>query len=182
MGISLVDVEDMVEPYRSIALRTIDDSGDAYFFQGIANSPALLDFFCNDFYGKIFNGGLLPVVLKELVRFRLAQAHGCGHCMKVDTASLKRLGVPLAKIQGVQDFEQGPFDDAEKAAFRLADVLVYTNLDGHLDDDLSAELRRHYSDAEIMELALVIAVITGTAKMMFAFDLAEKVCEIPSFA
>ena len=35
-------------------------------------------------------------------------------------------------------------------------------------------LNENFSDAEIMELAMLMAVLVGMAKMLFAFNLVEK--------
>ena len=43
-----------------------------------------------------------------------------------------------------------------------------------VDDQLATELRRHYTDGQIMELAMVIAILTGMARLLFAFDLADR--------
>jgi alkylhydroperoxidase family enzyme len=49
------------------------------------------------------------------------------------------------------DFENGPFDDAEKAALAYARQLT---LDAHgVDDALFARLRGHYDDGQIVEIS-----------------------------
>ena len=72
------------------------------------------------------------------------------------------------------DIDAGPFTEAEKAALELATVLSNAVQDGVVDEHLAAELRRHYTDGQIMELAMVIAILTGMARLLFAFDLADR--------
>ena len=49
------------------------------------------------------------------------------------------------------DFENGPFNDAEKAALAYAKQLT---LDAHaIDDALFARLRAHYDEGEIVEIS-----------------------------
>lgn len=51
------------------------------------------------------------------------------------------------------------------------------SLPSHLQaswDDAQARLRRHFSDAELVELGVIMAVLCGMAKMIFAYDLVEK--------
>lgn len=43
-----------------------------------------------------------------------------------------------------------------------------------VDDHLAAKLRRHYTDGQIMELAMVIAILVGMARLLFALDLADR--------
>lgn len=78
------------------------------------------------------------------------------------------------------DIESGPFTDAEKAALALATVLSNAVQDGVVDDRLAAELRRNYTDGQLMELAMVIAILVGMARLLFALDLAdrEEACQV----
>ena len=43
-----------------------------------------------------------------------------------------------------------------------------------VDEQLEDELRRHYTDGQIMELAMVIAILVGMARLLFALDLADR--------
>lgn len=65
---------------------------------------------------------------------------------------------------------------------RLAGVLSNAEPDGEVGPELMAQLQEHYRDGQIIELAMVAAIITGMAKMMFAMGLAEKdaVCPLPA--
>lgn len=72
------------------------------------------------------------------------------------------------------DIQAGPFTEAEKAALALATVLSNAVQDGVVDEQLGAELRRHYTDGQIMELAMVIAILVGMARLLFALDLADR--------
>ena len=82
------------------------------------------------------------------------------------------------------DIRSGPFTEAEKAALALATVLSNAVQDGLVDEQLAAELHRHYTDGQIMELAMVIAILTGMARLLFAFDLAdrEQACPVGSLS
>jgi len=37
-----------------------------------------------------------------------------------------------------------------------------------------SDLQKNFSDAEIIELAIAVAIIVGMAKMLFAFNFVEK--------
>ncbi|MFN8532699.1 MAG: hypothetical protein U0556_04055 [Dehalococcoidia bacterium] len=53
-----------------------------------------------------------------------------------------------------------------------------------MDDELLARLQAAFSDGEIIEFAVVCAMLTGMAKMLFAFDLGqrEEYCPFPGHA
>ncbi len=67
-----------------------------------------------------------------------------------------------------------PFPDHEKAAITVATLFANSTPDGEIDDALMARLKAGYTNGEIMEIAMVCAVLTGMAKLLFMFDLVER--------
>ncbi len=69
----------------------------------------------------------------------------------------RRQGWTQEQIDNLADFAARPdFTAAEKAALRLAEQMT---LEPHgVDDNLWAELRRHYAEGEIIELAAAIGL------------------------
>lgn len=57
---------------------------------------------------------------------------------------------------------------------RLADRMSNVAPMPSPDDELVEELRRHFEDAAVVELGMTIAVLTGMARLLFAFDLADQ--------
>jgi alkylhydroperoxidase family enzyme len=69
----------------------------------------------------------------------------------------RRLGWTGEQIEHLPDFEtRSDFTAAERAALRLAERMTR---DAHtVDDELWMELRRHYDEGEIVELAAAIGL------------------------
>lgn len=69
----------------------------------------------------------------------------------------RRHGWSEDQIQHLADFEKrADFTAAEKAALRLAEHMTR---DAHqVDDELWAELRRHFNEGEVIELAAAIGL------------------------
>ena len=151
-----------------------DLAGEPAFVEAFANAPELLTFVMQEFYGKIFFGGRVENKYKQLARLYLSMAHGCMTCNKQNVPGSLEAGVSQAQIDAIQDFENGPFDDAEKAVLRYAEQMTLTNLNGRMYDDLYRALNAHFDDAQICELGTVMAVIGGMAKLSFVLDLVEK--------
>lgn len=84
-------------------------------------------------------------------------AGGCQHCQAHGAYTLHMMGVDADRIRDIWTFEDSPqFSEAERAALRLArDGALVPNLvePGHF-----AELRRHYSDRQIVEMLAVISL------------------------
>ena len=148
--------------------------GDATFVEVLGNAPHLFDWYMQDFYKKVFYGSKLPTRLVELVRLRLANIHGCAMCNRADKIGAKAAGVNDAEIEALPNYETGPFSEAEKAALALADVMVLTNPRGMVTPELHARARQYFSDGEMVELGMIMAVLCGMAKFIFAYDLVEK--------
>ena len=68
----------------------------------------------------------------------------------------------------------GPFSEADRAVLEYADQMVLTNMQGDVPPALFRRLRAHFSEAEILELGVVMAVIAGLAKLSFVLGLVEK--------
>ncbi|MGE0875913.1 MAG: carboxymuconolactone decarboxylase family protein [Burkholderiales bacterium] len=84
-------------------------------------------------------------------------AGGCQHCQAHGAYSLQLMGVDPDRIRDIWTFEESAeFSAAEKAALRLArDGAQVPNMvePGHF-----AELRRHYSDRQVVEMLAVISL------------------------
>ena len=158
---------------RSMALR-----GDATWFEVMANAPELYDWY-GEFYARLFHGGRVERVIKELARLRLSTTHGCRFCNQGNRPDALQAGVTQEQIDQLDNYENGPFSARERAALALADQMVLTNPSGALDGALHDRLKAHFSPAEIMELGMVMAVLTGMAKLLFTFDLVEKEANCP---
>ena len=161
------DLQPVFDNARTVA-------GDATFIEVAANNPRMFRWYLDDFYTKVYHGGKLDPMVRELVRLRLANLHGCAFCNKGDRAQALAVGFSEAQLDALPDYENGPFRPQEKAALALADELALTRPTGRLTPALYERLREHFDDAELIELGMVMAVLCGMAKFLFAFDLVEK--------
>jgi alkylhydroperoxidase family enzyme len=149
-------------------------TGEPAFVEAFASAPELLRFVMGDFYAKIFFAGRVENKYKQLARLYLSMTHGCRTCNKQNVPGSLEAGVSKAQVDSILDFETGPFSDAEKAVLRYAAQMVLTNHDGVMTATIYDSLRRHFDDAQICELGVVMAVIGGMAKLAFVLDLVEK--------
>ena len=169
-----VPPDELPDNLRAAWRKSMELRGDAAFFEVFGNNPALYEWYTGSFYQEVFHGGAVPRRIKELVRLRLSNVHGCRFCNQGNRADALASGLTQAEIDDLSDYENAPFSAAEKAALRLADQMLLTNPDGALSKSLYDDLRKHFSDGELLELGLVMAVLSGMAKFLFAFDLVEK--------
>jgi len=111
----------------------------------------------NDLFKLVFPSRLLPGELKQFVFTAASLASGCTHCQSHGSYHLHSLGVPDDKIQALWSYQTSErFTLAERAALDLAFAAgVAPNASGpeHFE-----ELRKHYSDEQIIEIVAVIAI------------------------
>jgi alkylhydroperoxidase family enzyme len=60
----------------------------------------------------------------------------------------------------------GCLDEVERAALAHADAIVA----GHVPDEVFAEVRRHFSEAETIELTVTAGIYSGLARVLDAFQ------------
>jgi len=144
------------------------------FVEVFASNPEMLDFVMNQFYMGVFFGGKVDQRYKQLARLKLSLLHGCRTCNKQNVPGALAAGISQPQVDAMDDFETGPFTDAEKAVIAYAAEVALTNAQGHVTPELYARLRRHFSEADILELGVAMAVISGMAKLSFVLDLVER--------
>ena len=149
------------------------------FVEVFASNPQMLDFVMGDFYARVFFGGNVAQRYKQLARLKLSLLHGCRTCNRQNVPGALEAGVTQAQIDAMEDYENGPFTAAEKAVIAYADEVALTNMDGRMTRELYNRLRSHFSEADILELGVAMAVVSGMAKLSFVLNLVEKEAYCP---
>lgn len=153
--------------------------GDSTFVEVMGNSPDLLAWYMDEFYAKIFYGDRVPLRTVEVLRLRLANVHGCAFCVRNDTTAALAAGITQEEIDHLDEYETWPFSEADRSALALADQMILTNAFGSLDQKLYIRLKSSFSDAQIVELGMISAVLCGMAKFLFVYDLVERLDTCP---
>ena len=114
----------------------------------------------------------LPERLIELVRLRVAFHNQCRSCMAIRYSSAaadvdENLVCSLEKPQ-----EAGDLTDAERAAIELADLFATDHL--AITDQRFDALREQFSEAQVMELLLHLALYVGMGRLAATLDMTEE--------
>lgn len=104
--------------------------------------------------------------LKEVMRVQLASFAGDPYFARLRSTRARAAGLDEATIAaGCGDYDDDPrFSEAEKAALRYSDQMYLDP--GKVDRAFYDELKRHFSEAEIMELGAFIALHYGMQVFM----------------
>ena len=110
--------------------------------------------------------------LKEVMRVQLARFAGDRYFSTLRSKRASDAGLDEATIDaGSGDYDDDPrFSEAEKLALRYADQMYLDP--GKVDAAFYDELKKHYSEAQIMELGAFIALHYGMQIFMSTLDAA----------
>jgi len=164
-----------LQPEFHLAWDTLNGlTGDGTFVEVFAQNPAMLDFVMNKFYGPVFFGGSVDNRYKQLARLKLSLIHGCRTCNKQNVPGALAAGFSQGQIDALLAGSLAPFTPAERAVISYAEQVALTNMDGAMSTELFQELRQHFSEADILELGVAMAVISGMAKLSFVLNVVER--------
>jgi AhpD family alkylhydroperoxidase len=133
-----------------------------------------------EYWNKLLYQGVLPHKLKEMCRIRISVAHQCGYCSTVRSNVAKAEGLTEDMIGDLFDYAGSThFTAREKAALHYADL--FKQGEHAIDkDEVYADLAKHFSDEEIIELGLFCAEVDGVGKFVKSLNVVswEEACEL----
>ena len=147
---------------------TADWYGDAAFFGAMAHRPALLEGFVALFETVAERGSFDPELL-ELARLRVAAVHQCAYCATVRTREVAHAVAPREAAVLGEEIDPAPLAEREALAVRFADLM--SRDPQRITDDFFADLRGAFTDAEIVELGLFLALEVGLDRFCIALRL-----------
>ena len=129
-------------------------------FKTLAHTPGLA-LGVAGFLKSLLGDSALPGWYKELIATRMSVLNDSQYAISAHDLSAKQKGANDEQIAAAKDdFRKGAFTDAEKLGFACADRLHDSGRE--LDDDLFGQLKKVFSEAQIIEL-----VVTAAAFEMF---------------
>jgi alkylhydroperoxidase family enzyme len=164
------------ERLESLALAGDDDGT---FLRILAHAPRYAEALWDAMSEALMVGGV-DHTLKELIRIKLARTAGDPYFSRIRSRKAVRAGMTEDDVEAAcGDFEHDPrFDDAERWALRYAH-LMYLHPE-EVNADFYDEGKRHFTEAQIMELGGLIAVHYGMQMFMRTLQPSESSPADPS--
>ncbi len=107
------------------------------------------------------NTGTIDRRLKNLVDVRVSQINGCAFCLDMHAREARELGETQQRLDCLAGWRELPsFTDRERAALEWAEALTRI-AETHAPDDAYARMRAHFSEREIVDLTVAIAVMNA---------------------
>lgn len=128
------------------------------------------------FGGALKRNRSLPERLVELVRLRIAFFNQCRSCMAIRYSDAVADGVTeglVCSLERPQEAEN--LSAAEKAAIRYGEMMATDHL--AIDDAVYEDLRRHFTEAQIVELGMTVAFFVGFGRLAATWHMVEELPE-----
>ncbi len=128
------------------------------------------------FGGALKRNRTLPDRLVELVRLRVAFFNQCRSCMAIRYSDAVADGVTeglVCSLERPQEAEN--LSAAEKIAIRYGELMATDHL--AIDDAMYADLRQHFSEAQIVELGMTVAFFVGFGRLAATWHMVEELPE-----
>jgi AhpD family alkylhydroperoxidase len=111
--------------------------------------------------------GLDPKLI-ALVYTRVSQINGCAYCLHMHTKKARDLGESEARLHLLNAWhESGLYSDRERAALAWAEAL--TNIrESRAADDVYDRTRAHFSQKELADLSIAIAMVNSWNRLALA--------------
>jgi len=107
--------------------------------------------------------------LIELVRTRASQINGCAFCINMHTQDARKHGETEQRLYLLNVWREAPlYTDRERAALAWTDAVTLIS-ETHAPDDAYEELRKHFSEAEAVNLTILIGTINAWNRLAISF-------------
>ncbi len=107
--------------------------------------------------------------LAELVRLRASQINGCAYCVDMHVSDARKGGETERRLATVVVWRETPFfTERERAALEWTEALTLVSHE-HVPDAVWEAVKPHFSDAEIVDLTLLINAINSWNRLAIAF-------------
>ncbi len=112
--------------------------------------------------------GLEPRLL-ELVRLRASYLNGCAYCVDMHTKDARAAGESEQRLFAVAVWRETPFfTPRERAALAWTEAVTELGRSG-VPDPVFEEVRRHFTDAELVNLTMAVIAINGWNRLAVSF-------------
>ena len=107
--------------------------------------------------------------LLELVKTRASQINRCAYCIDMHTKDARAGGETEQRLYALGAWRETPFySERERAALEWTEALTLIS-ENDVPDEMYERVRRHFTDAELVNLTLAIITINGWNRLAVGF-------------
>ena len=111
----------------------------------------------------------LEPALLNLVRMRASQINGCAFCLDMHSKDAHAAGEKEQRLYMLEAWrETAVYTDRERAALAWTEAVTRVT-DGHVPDEVYAEVSEHFNEQELVALTLAVIAINSFNRLNVAF-------------
>jgi AhpD family alkylhydroperoxidase len=116
-------------------------------------------------------GSGLEQSLIELIKTRASQINGCAFCINMHTQDARKHGETEQRLYLLDAWRESPvYSDRERAALAWTEAVTRIS-ETHAPDGVYEEVRAQFSEAETVNLTMLIATINAWNRIAISFRL-----------
>jgi AhpD family alkylhydroperoxidase len=120
-------------------------------------------------FGSQVEGSGLEPALVELVKTRASQINGCAYCIHMHTRDARARGETEERLYLLDAWRESPlYSERERAALAWTEAVTLV-AQTHVPDAVFEEVLRHFTEAELARLTLVVATINAWNRVAISF-------------
>lgn len=120
-----------------------------------------------------YQRSILPPEEREVARMRIAQLNACSACSTFRAPSVVDAGVGEDAYSHVDDYRTYKgYSERQRLAIEYAEKFAVDHRD--IDDDLFSRLAQVFTDAEILDLTLCLAVYLGLGRTLAVLGIEDN--------
>lgn len=105
----------------------------------------------------------------ELVKLRASQINGCAFCIDMHTKDARSHGESEQRLYAVSAWHEAPFfTERERAALLWTEQVTLISHD-HVPDAIYNEVRKQFSEKELVDLTLAVIAINSWNRLAISF-------------
>jgi AhpD family alkylhydroperoxidase len=117
---------------------------------------------------KYLHGCGLEEGLIHLIKMRASQINGCAYCIDMHSKDARAIGETEQRLYELNAWRETPFyTGRERAALAWTESLTLV-AETHVPDDVYEEVRKQFSEKEIVDLTYAVAVINAWNRLAIA--------------
>ena len=117
----------------------------------------------------------LDAKLRELVKIRASQINGCAYCLVMHTRDARKIGETDERMHLLDAWREAPmFSPRERAALAWTEALTLIT-HGHVPDAVYDEVRKQFSEKEIVDLTAAVCAINTWNRIAISFRATPQV-------
>ena len=130
-------------------------------------SPELFKKFVE--FNMTLKKGAIEETIVDLVSVRASQINGCAFCVDMHTADARKGGETDRRLATVVVWRETPFFTArERAALEWTEAVTLVS-ENHVPDAVWEAVKPHFSEAELVDLTLLISAINAWNRFAISF-------------